>query len=410
MTILYFLAIKTYVVIVLFFSVFNKKASMMIKGRKGWKKKLAERVTPKKKYVWVHCASLGEFEQARPLIERIKKDMPDNKILLTFFSPSGYEIRKNYQYADIVSYLPFDSPRNAKNFVSIINPKYAIFIKYEFWNYYISELHKRKIPTLLISAVFRQNQIFFKNYGKFYLNILKKYTKIFVQDKHSKGLLEQAGVDSAQACGDTRIDRVVEIANQKYKNQTLEKFAESCFTLVAGSTWPEDEKILTEIINRNTAQINMIIAPHEVNENNIQRLESQINTKTIRFSKLESNMIDNQTVIIIDNIGVLSKLYRFADFAYIGGGFGRGVHNILEAAVYGIPVSFGPVHKKFNEAKDLINIGVAHPITSYNDLQIIITKYLSKGNLKSQCSIKAKKYFTDSKGATEIIVAYLKNL
>lgn len=407
MLVLYSLTIKLYILAIHFFALFNNKAKKMIRGRCKWEEKLEKQVNKDINYIWFHCASLGEFEQARPLIEALKNHNDNNRIILTFYSPSGYEMRYDYKYADIVCYLPFDSRLNAKKFIKIVNPKYAVFVKYEFWHYFIDELHKQKIPIYLISAVFRKSQLFFKKHGKFYLRILRKYKCLFVQDQESAKLLASKDIHNVIVCGDTRIDRVLEISKEMFDNRILKSFAKDNFVLVAGSTWNEDDKILAEIINNDKIGIKLIIAPHEVTEENIKSLESKFDCSYVRFSKVNDILHSDIKVIIIDSIGILSKIYRFGNFAYIGGGFGRGIHNTLEAAVYGIPVAFGPNYKKFNEAKDLIDNKIAFSINTSFELQNILNEFKNNEERKTNCKSSVEAFFNNSKGATKIILKSL---
>lgn len=404
MVFFYKISIYAYIIAIHFALIFNKKASLMISGRKNWRKILKQKIDKNNLYIWIHCASLGEFEQGRPLIEKLKKEKPEYKIILTFFSPSGYEIRKNYKHADIICYLPFDTKRNAKDFIEIINPEFAVFVKYEFWYYMIRNLQYSNIPFFLISGIFRKNQIFFKTYGKFYLNALKKFSYLFLQDENSKELLNNFDIKNIEVCGDTRIDRVVEISKQKYSNEIFESFSFNRNTIVCGSTWPEDEKIILQYINHPNNNYKLIIAPHEVNEKNIKNIENNINKTTKRYSKIKNiDDLHNVSVIIVDSIGLLSKLYRYGKVSYIGGGFGKGIHNTLEAVVYNIPVIFGPNYKKFKEARDLINIKSAFSISNYIEFKSVIDEIISNNNRLNQIKDNTQNYILNSFGATEHI-------
>lgn len=392
----YFLAIKLA-------AVFSEKAAKMIKGRRNLFTLLRQNIDENSQYIWFHCASLGEFEQGRPLIEEIKKKIESEtlnyKILVTFFSPSGYEIRKNYKYADYVSYIPFDTPSNAKKFIDIVNPVAAIFVKYEIWHYFLKEIKNRNIPAYLISAIFRENQIFFKFYGKFYLQTLKNFKTIFVQNELSEELLKKHGINNTLVAGDTRIDRVIDVSRETYNNKILEKYCTGKKCLVFGSTWRADEKFILEFINKHKDEFSYIIAPHEVNEENILFLEKNIKLATGRLSKL--NTVENlPDVIIIDSIGILSKVYRYASLAYVGGGFGKGIHNVLEPAVYGIPVVFGPNHKKFFEAIQLLELGVAFSFNSYLELENIINNTIYDSQKLLNISNFSKMYFSQNAQST----------
>lgn len=392
----YFLAIKLA-------AVFSEKAAKMIKGRRNLFTLLRQNIDENSQYIWFHCASLGEFEQGRPLIEEMKKKIESEtlnyKILVTFFSPSGYEIRKNYKYADYVSYIPFDTPSNAKKFIDIVNPVAAIFVKYEIWHYFLKEIKNRNIPAYLISAIFRENQIFFKFYGKFYLQTLKNFKTIFVQNRISEELLKKHGINNTLVAGDTRIDRVIDVSRETYNNKILEKYCTGKKCLVFGSTWRADEKFILEFINKHKDEFSYIIAPHEVNEENILFLEKNIKLATGRLSKL--NTVENlPDVIIIDYIGILSKVYRYASLAYVGGGFGKGIHNVLEPAVYGIPVVFGPNHKKFFEAIQLLELGVAFSFNSYLELENIINNTIYDSKKLINISNLSKMYFSQNAQST----------
>jgi len=393
---------QTYFFAIKIASIFNKKAKLMIEGRKNQIQEIKSKIDKNSKYIWFHCASLGEFEQGRPLIEKIKTEKPEYKIILSFFSPSGYEPRKNYQFADIVCYLPFDSRKNAKEFIETVNPAVAIFVKYEIWYYFLERLNKSKIPTYLIAAIFRPNQVFFKSYGKTYRKALGFFSKIFVQTEETEKLLHKFNFKNTLVCGDTRIDRVVAIANEKYENPILEKFCEGKKCFVYGSTWAADEKIIANFIKSSPEDYVFIIAPHQISEQNIKNVEKRFRIKSQRLSKIETLNPDTR-LIIIDSIGILSKLYRYANVAYIGGGFGKGIHNILEAVVYEIPVVFGPNYKKFNEAVQLIKNEVAFSINNSKEYRNIMNVLISDVNMVEKCEINANSYINNSFGSTHKI-------
>lgn len=405
MLLFYSITTKLYFFAIRVASLFNKKASLLVRGQKNWRQNLSAQIKDGTSYIWFHCASLGEFEQGRPLIEKFKNDplTKDIKIVLSFFSPSGYEIRKNYKSADIVCYLPFDKSRNAKDFIKIINPRFAIFVKYEFWHYYLQELKNQNIPTYSISAIFRKNQIFFRPYGKFYLNTLKSFKHIFVQDKNSGQLLTKHNINNYDICGDTRTDRVIQIAQEKYYNEILEDFSNNKKTMVCGSTWPEDEAIITQLINKSNKDYRFIIAPHEIDTKHIENIEKSLKVNSIRYSQIKETLPNDLKVIIIDSIGLLSKLYRYGNFSYVGGGFGKGIHNILEAVVYKIPVIFGPNYKKFKEAQDLVNLGVAFSIKNLLELENITFKTLNAPRKAVEINNLAKDYIMQSSGSTQLI-------
>jgi 3-deoxy-D-manno-octulosonic-acid transferase len=361
------------------------------------------------KTIWVHCSSLGEFEQGRPLIELIKKQNPAFKILLTFFSPSGYEIRKDYKNADWIYYLPMDSPSNAKRFLDIVQPHLILFVKYEFWYYYLNEIKKRQIPLLLVSGIFRQNQPFFAWYGNFHRNMLCCFTHIFVQNETSVTLLTNIGFKQhISISGDTRFDRVIEIADGFEPITLIENFVAENQVIVAGSTWTEDDEELDHYANTHP-EIKFIIAPHDIEEDRIKEC-LLLYKNSILFSQLNSEQanLENTNVLIIDNIGMLSKLYRYATICYVGGAFGEdGVHNVLEAAVYSKPVVFGPEYDKYIEAVELIDTGGGFSIESAVELEKVLDSLLKEDELYRQTSFKAGNYVKNRSGATKKIQQYL---
>jgi len=386
-------------------SVLNPKARLFVSGRKDWKRILENRIERNGRYIWFHCASLGEFEQGRPLIEKIREEYKQYKVILTFFSPSGYEMRKNYNGADIVMYLPFDTSANAKKFLDIINPEKVFFIKYEYWYHIISETAFREIPLYLISAVFHEDGIFFKKdlRGKWFKSILMKFDHIFVQDENSANLLRSAGITECTVSGDTRIDRVAAIAFNAKDIPVIEKFKEGYPLIIAGSTWRPDEELLSEYIN-NHSDAKIIFAPHEVANFNIQRLQQMVKSPSVRLSEANKVDISEYKVLIIDSIGLLSSVYKYGSVAYIGGGFGAGIHNILEPAVFGLPVIFGPNHHKFKEAADLKLLGGAWPVNNFMQLEIVLDQLLNDPPKLSASSGICKNYVLKNIGATNIII------
>ena len=407
MQLVYNLGILVFTFLVHILSPFNEKASLWVKGRKGWKERLAAKIKPGEKYFWIHCASLGEFEQGRPVIEALKKEMPDMKLVVSFFSPSGYEIRKNYQQADIICYLPADTQANAVKFIELFNPIAVIFVKYEFWNNYISELHRRQIPLYLVSGIFRPGQHFFRWYGSFFRKMLEKFTRIFVQDKQSLNLLNSIGITDAMAAGDTRFDRVRQIASSTRDLRELEQFRGGEKLFIAGSSWKQDEEIIAGYINSFPEKMKWVFAPHEIDTQNIERLESLFKVKTVRYSQFTLASADAR-VLIIDNIGMLSSAYRYAWIAAIGGGFGKGIHNILEPACWGIPVMFGPRYDKFMEAIDLINEKAAESFDSSARFSEILDGWLMNEDLYRESAGKCASYVNRNTGATEKIMQELR--
>ncbi|MBK5279170.1 MAG: 3-deoxy-D-manno-octulosonic acid transferase [Bacteroidia bacterium] len=385
---------------------FNAKALLLVQGQNTLIQKIREAFTDNQSpVIWIHCASLGEFEQGRPVIEALKKSYPSYKILLTFFSPSGYEVRKTYNQADWVFYLPWDTTKNAKEFIESVKPVLAIFVKYEFWFHYSTELKKRNLPLLSISTIFRQDQTFFKPYGNFYRNILTKFSHFFVQNSQSLKLLESIGIHDATLVGDTRFDRVKSIVDQAEEIEIAKRFKENQKTFVVGSCWPEDIKVLAPFINEKSSQLKFVIVPHEISESFISAIEKDIHVSSVRFSQVGENVAD-VSVLIIDNVGMLSRLYRYGEFAYVGGGFGRGLHNILEPACYGIPIFFGSKNfEKFQEAIDLINRGGAFVVKDFQDLKVQYELVNIPQTFLLACEV-TKQYVEENLGATKKILDY----
>jgi len=392
MSILYTIGIQLHIIVIHIAALFNAKAKLWVKGRKAIFQKLTEAIKENQDIVWFHCASLGEFEQGKPIIEGYKLKYPNHKILLTFFSPSGYEIRKNYDGVDWVFYLPSDTKKNAIQFLSIINPIKVIFIKYEFWFNYMTELNKKNIPFYSVSSIFRKEQYFFKyDWAAKQLNNVSHF---FVQDKNSKELLQNIGFTNCTVAGDTRFDSVIANTQNSVSIPLIEEFTKNKTTIICGSTWTQDEALLAKYIKVNP-NYNYIIAPHEILQ--ISALQKQ--TNALLFSKADNTNINNCNVLIIDSIGILSNIYKYGDLAYIGGGFGSGIHNILEAATFGLPLVFGPNYQKFKEANELIELGGAKSISNYSELEITI---LSSINFNKSI---AKNYIKSNAGATEIIIS-----
>ena len=373
-------------------SLFNSKAKLWIKGRKNIFQKLQLATQGHANIVWFHCASLGEFEQGRPIIKGYKKKYPTHKILLTFFSPSGYDIRKNDKIADWVFYLPADTKTNAKRFIYIVKPIKVLFVKYEFWFNYIRECKKYNIPFYFVSSIFRKEQIFFKN--KWFARQLKHVTRFFVQDKASNELLKDIGINNSTISGDSRFDSVKEIKKNQKSFPLIEVFSENKTTIICGSTWPKDEELIIKVIKENQ-QFNYIIAPHQLN--NISQLQKR--TNGLLFSEANNQNLHNSNVLIIDSIGLLSSIYNYGEIAYIGGGFGSGIHNVLEAITFGLPVIFGPNYQKFNEANELIKLGTAKSIANFKQLRNAIF-YFEKKSLQEIC----KNYIEKKSGATNHIL------
>ncbi len=396
-------------------SLFDQKAKKWIKGRKNIFERLEKTIPTGEKIIWVHCASLGEFEQGRPVIERIKTDYPGHRILLTFFSPSGYEIQKNYSGADWVFYLPFDGPRNARRFLGIVKPVLVIFVKYEFWYYYLKLVHSAKIPLILISGIFRKDSIFFKWWGGLHRKMLTFFDHLFLQNEDSKKGLEQINISSnCSVTGDTRFDRVAGIAEKSEPISLIEQFLGKSKAIIAGSTWSGDERILQKAFEGiNDPSLKLIIAPHEIHEKHLVELE-KLFPSSVRFSELQTPDSRLPTpdsrlssVLIIDNIGMLSRLYKYAYITYVGGGFNNGIHNILEAAVYNKIVLFGPVHQKFAEAIDLINNGGGLALKDDGRLLELISSLISNKEEYEKRSKAAGDYVQSNRGATQKIIDHI---
>jgi 3-deoxy-D-manno-octulosonic-acid transferase len=403
MKILYTLGIYVYGFAIFLASLFNEKARLLRKGQHNAFALLKEKVDPAADYVWFHAASLGEFEQGRPVIEQLKKDQPDTKILLTFFSPSGYEVRKDYDGADIVSYLPLDIPGNAWYLVNLVKISKAIFIKYEFWPNYLLALQAANVPVFSISAIFRPEQVFFKGYGTWYKNLLKTFKHVFVQDKPSLELLKAHGISHVSVAGDTRFDRVYDLFSQAKQLPLIEEFVEGAGkVIVAGSTWPKDEELLVGYLKLHP-DVKLILVPHEIHAAHIMGISKLLDGKFVRFTEANTTNIHTTNCLVVDTIGMLSSIYRYANVAYIGGGFGTGIHNTLEAAVYGVPVLFGPNYLKFREACELIAVGGAFAVTN----PTILGAQLDRLFTDKQAGKIAGEYVKQNTGSTKLILELL---
>jgi 3-deoxy-D-manno-octulosonic-acid transferase len=403
MRLLYNIGIRIYYLAAAIISLWDPKARKWVKGRKGWQSPLRQAFRPEDRVIWFHCASLGEFEQGRPVMEALRERCPEHKVLVTFFSPSGYEKRKEYKGADHVMYLPLDTARNARKMVKALSLDMVIFIKYEFWFHFLQRLKRNGIPVYLASGIFRPGQIFFRWYGTWYRKFLDFFTHIFVQQEASKALLEKNGITRVTVAGDTRFDRVKRVAEIPYQNKGLEQFASGSTVIVAGSTWEADEQLLETCCRELSSDLRWIIAPHELSEIHIQKLKKRF-PESILFTESERGIPAGTRVMIIDTIGQLSYLYRYGTLAYIGGGFGKGIHNILEAATYGLPVIFGPNHQKFSEAIELIREGGAFPVSGEEELLSTIRQQLEMNSLLKTSSQIASNYVLERIGATSVIL------
>ena len=381
----------------------HRKARAMVRGQHRTWRILRERIDPTERYVWFHAASLGEFEQGRPLIERLRREHPTRKILLTFFSPSGYEIRKDYKGADLVCYLPFDTPTAARRFVKLAHPEFAIFIKYEFWRNYIDVLYRRGVPVYSISSIFRPGQIFFQWYGRKYARCLRRITHFYVQNRISVKLLSRIGVtNNVTVTGDTRFDRVIDIRRSARPLPLVESFAAGHVVLIAGSTWPPDEEILIDYVNRRS-DLRLVIAPHVVSAGHLKEIEARITRRCVRYSEANEHTVAENDILIVDSYGLLSSIYRYGNFAYVGGGFGVGIHNVPEAAVYGIPVIIGPNNRKFTEAQAPLCNGGCREVTSAADFSALLDDFLSHPAHVASSGAAAGNYIAEHAGATDKI-------
>ena len=404
MNLIYQLGVQLYKLAAWLVSPFNSKAHLGCQEQQIIFPYLQEKISDEKPIIWVHCASLGEFEQGRPLIEHIKKQYPAYQILLTFFSPSGYEIRKNYEQADYVCYLPVDTLSNVRKFLDLVNPEKVFFIKYEFWKNYMTELGKRNIPLYLVSAIFRPEQLFFQKgfRAKWYRSFLQGVKHFFVQNQQSADLLDRIGLSNYTITGDTRFDRVAEIAANRKDLPRVAAFKGEARLIVAGSSWQPDEELLAAYLKANKT-VKMVIAPHEVKEANIKRLLSLLPEKAVRYSS-ETDDWANCRVLVIDSIGILSSVYRYADVAYIGGGFGVGIHNTLEAAIYQVPVLFGPNYLKFQEAVELVSRKLAFPVDNAEELTQQLDHLIGQDLLRAEIAEGCRQFMDENIGATQHVL------
>lgn len=410
MLFLYTLALRLYALLLQLAAPFVPKAAQWVQGRRNLlphiQQALHSETAP---LVWFHCASLGEFEQGRPLIEAYSQHHPSHKIVLTFFSPSGYEVRKKWPGASYVFYLPLDTAANARNFLEAVRPRLAVFVKYEFWHYFLAELKRRQVPTICVSAIFRPEQVFFKPWGGFYRRMLRNFTHIFTQNEVSVELLRSAGIPNASVAGDTRFDTVVRTAAAPPRPLPLvDAFVrDRAPVFIIGSSWPEDLPALTPLLEQYQDQLRFIVAPHEISETNLKLVEAALPGRVLRYSQAQPDTVSNARVLLMDNVGLLSQLYRFGQFAYIGGAFGKGLHNTLEAAAFGLPLFFGPTYHKFQEAKDLVELGCAFPVASAAELQQVFTPLFLSEAARLQVQDISLDYVFQSSGATNKIMQWL---
>ncbi|GAB3710664.1 3-deoxy-D-manno-octulosonic acid transferase [Flavobacterium koreense] len=389
-------------------ALFSPKMKLFVDGRKEVFSILKSKIKPNEKTIWFHAASLGEYEQGLPVIEKIKVQFPNHKIVVTFFSPSGYEVRKNNTVADVTVYLPLDTKSNAQKFIKTINPELVFFIKYEYWPNYLNELKKLQIKTYLISGIFREKQAFFKWYGGFYRNALKTFDYFFVQNESSKKLLQSIGFNNVKISGDTRFDRVVSILERDNSLDFIEQFKDNKTTIVIGSSWPKDENLLVNYINNAPSNLKFIIAPHNIKSEQIANLKSQITKSTILFSEKENQDLKRIQVFIIDTIGILTKIYSYADIAYVGGGFGNpGVHNILEPATFGVPIVIGPNYSHFAEATALVHQEGCISISNQNELNDAFNLLINNEDERNEKGHICSTFVQMNKGATDVILNHI---
>ena len=385
-------------------ALWNKKAKQWVAGRKNIFERMSAAIAPSDRVVWIHVASLGEFEQGRPIIEEIRRQHPGYKILLTFFSPSGYEIRKNYDGADYIFYLPADTLSNVKRFLDIAHPEIAVFVKYEFWLNYLTQLKKRGVRSYLVSAIFRRDSVFFRNYGSMWREALDAFDQMFVQNDESRELLHSIGFDNVIVAGDTRFDRVAAIAKAAKPVEIVAKFKGESQLFVAGSTWGPDEDILIPLVNENP-QIKFVIAPHEMDEARIGKILASTKCGAVRYTECnEQTDFSKAQVLVLDTIGILSSVYGYASWSYIGGGFGVGIHNTLEAATFGLPIAFGPNYEKFKEARDMVALGAATSVKSADELRDWFAPLRDDTEHLARTSAIAKSYTAKNQGATALFM------
>lgn len=389
---------------------FSPKMKLFVEGRKNIFNTLTEKIEAEDKTIWFHAASLGEYEQGLPVMEQIKAKYPNYKIVLTFFSPSGYEVRKNNTVADVTVYLPLDTAFNAKKFIALTHPELVFFIKYEYWPNYLKVLKQAGIKTYLISGIFREKQAFFKWYGGFYRNALNTFDFFFVQNESSKKLLQSIGHQNVKISGDTRFDRVVSILERNNRLDYIEEFKNETTTIVVGSSWPKDENLLVTFINQCSNEVKFIIAPHNIKAEQIADLKAQITKPTVLFSEKEGKSLSDYTVFIIDAIGILTKIYSYADIAYVGGGFGHpGVHNILEPATFGVPIVIGPNYSHFAEATALVNMEGCVTITNQYQLNDAFNNLIMNADIRHEKGHIAETFVQMNKGATAVILNHINN-
>lgn len=410
MNIIYNLFISLFGLGITIASRFNPKAKLWIEGRKGWEEKLRKKISPGDKVIWVHCSSLGEFEQGRPVIEKMKENFPNHKIAVSFFSPSGYEVRKDYQVADAIFYLPLDSEKNMKSLIKILHPEILILVKYEYWYNLLGILAKKQTPVIVISAIIREDNLFFRNWAGWFRKRMGSISHFFVQDEDSQKLLESINIQATTVAGDTRFDRVKEILDSDNQLEFAQIFKGTSQLIVAGSTWPDDDEILTHFINSKLPQDwKLIFAPHNIDRKKIEQLTEKINLPTSVYTETPTSEMKDSRVLVVDTIGILTKIYAYADIAYVGGGFTKtGVHNTLEPAVFGIPIIFGPNYENYFEAIDLIENKGAERFKDQYDFDEKMEKLVSDETERTKRGKAAADYIRQKPNSTNLIMNYLK--
>lgn len=389
-------------------SLFSKKAKLWVKGRHNLFSKIQNAIAAEDKVIWMHAASLGEYEQGLPVFTALKKKFPTHKFVLSFFSPSGYEVIKNKSWADLVFYLPLDTKKNAEKLITVLHPEHAIFVKYDFWFNLLQKLSEHTINTIFISTIFRNKQVFFKPQGAWMVSILRKVSHFFVQNENSKRLLNSIGITQTTISGDTRFDRVKMLLSKSIHLDWLEQFKQNKTLLVAGSTWKEDDTLIKKFISSySTENIKIVIAPHNMNPKYFQKLKTELKVPTLLFSEIEGKDLQSYNILILDTVGILTQVYSYADIAYVGGGFDKeGIHNILEPAVFRIPVIFGPIYHQFIEAEEIITVGGGITIDSSIDFNIILNQLISNTTQRKEIGLKGQQYILNKPNSTEIILHY----
>lgn len=411
MLILYNLLIRITKAVLWLGTIFSKKIKMFVEGRKEVFDILSSKINENDRTIWIHCASLGEFEQGVPVIDTIKKQFPKFKIVISFFSPSGYEIKKETPLADVVVYLPIDTKKNAQRFIDVVRPSLALFVKYEFWPNYLFELKNQNIPTLLISGVFRKEQIFFKSFGGFMRKALNSFDHFFVQTEGSKILLESIGINNVTVAGDTRFDRVTQQIELDNRLDFMEDFKQDSICIVCGSTWAEDEAVLIDSINEASDRVKFIIAPHKMDSEKIQSLKSKLRPNTILYSEKDGKNLSEYSILIVDTIGLLTKIYSYADIAYVGGAMGKtGLHNILEPATFGVPILIGKNHEKFSEAIELNKLGGLFVVSDRKECHETLCRLIDDSIFREKTGLICDEYVKNNTGATIKTMQYIRTL